>query len=312
MILFAFHLGQLSSAETIVSQKCASLLVSQYESDLYFGGAIYSPIMMFNGQPRIANWRFLDFFANPATGQDHRVLRTEQRLDPNSDIGFLPTPAELQSAQLSYQFSTGLSAFVEGFSRRGSLEEMQQMKKNDQAMVNHFLGSQRLGYSFTTESSDPGAKFSSFIRIFDGSDYSALGFSDGPKVQSSFLLPTEISFLKAGVKTDFFNNFRKQGFQIFQIGKYVLKKEMTPRQRAHARRKHMNWILENYLDPATTLSDKVIYIINVDSLAHEETYNKEFGTQRADPELFDPPIAPPEAVLYVDQQTLRRHLEKYR
>lgn len=49
--------------------------------------------------------------------------------------------------------------------------------------------------------------------------------------------------------------------------------------------------------------------MNVDSEIHKKLYHLKFGAEPIDPNLFTPPIEPPNAILAVELVTLRHRIE---
>ena len=296
---------------------CASVFSSYIETNLVLEGVVYSPIHRHENKRWNVDRELQHHRVDLATGET--IQRSSRLADLQNDdfFGFLPSPKFMETADLYQGFASGLNAFAQGAGRRVTPEESAAILANDKALFERFINSQRLGYAFVNKAYDPYAAstqtqtpHSAFIRVYDGTDYSRFNIPgiSGAKLNSSPELPTEISMNRQNIKTDFFESYRRQGYQVFQIGKYVLSTELKPAEKKAARNEIFKWLLENYLDPAKMLSEKVVFVINVDSLPHEKTYRKFFGTTVVDPNRFDPPIPAPNAILVVEQKILRQRL----
>ncbi len=312
LMIFLLTFG-MTTAYAAVAPLCASLFVSNSETNMTFSSAIYSPLMPTSTGIVLADNRVLRTFHD--FSDSSRSLNYLLPLNGHlaRELGYPYLPEDLMQMELSsiYRgFANGLKGFTDGFGARATPQEIASIKLADQRMFYHFIDSQRLGYAIINrkdrKNSEP---FSAFIRVYDGTDYSWFKKPTGIKMQSSFYLPTEISMKNNNVKTDFFDGYRRKGYQIFQIGKYVLSKNLTVEERKFARGEILQWLRENYLDPRKMISEKVVFIINVDSLAHAATYKKAFGTSTVDPHLFEPPIESPNSILIVEMNTLRDRLD---
>jgi hypothetical protein len=312
LLIFFFAFG-MTTASAAVAPLCASLFLSQPETNMIFSSAIYSPMMPTSRGLYLADNHVLRTFRDFSDDSQTRGYLLSLNAHLPGTPGYTYTPEYLMQMELNniYRgFAQGLDGFTNGFGARATPEEIENIRSADRRLFGHLINSQRLGYAILNRSDRTSAEpFSAFIRVYDGTDYSWFKEPNGVKMQSSFYLPTEISMKKNNVKTDFFDGYRRKGYQIFQIGKYVLSKKLNPEERKFARREILKWLRENYLDPSKMISEKVVFIINVDSLAHAVTYKKAFGTSTVDPHLFEPPIESPNSILFVELQTLRERLE---
>ena len=323
IILMTLFLSISNTVLAVEQNFCSKIFMSHNDTNLSFSSAVYSPVLKIQGRAQPANNQIL---VQDTSGpiSDFKIIenlkypKTYSYEDfLNMDIGFVVTAESVNAVEetfrLRYNYSWGLEAFSQGFSRRTTSEEKASIQKSDQDFFNHYIDSHRLGYALISPQGRKNTEpFSAFIRVYDGTDYARFGIQSKVKNSSKYkyLLPTEIMFEKNNIKTDLFESYRKQGYQLFQIGKYVLDESLSSTEKKESRNAIFKWLLRNYLDPEKTLNGKVMFVINVDSAAHERTYRNAFGTVKVNPEMFNPPIQEPNSILVVDLQTLRSHLQK--
>lgn len=232
-------------------------------------------------------------------------------------IGFVPTPDDqlrFQVAQLHWGYEKGLQLFRQGFLRRSTPEEIENIRHADEARFYHLLNSHRLGFAGVYKGIGQQKHPIAFLRVYDGTDYRRLGMASSLKNQSAYgyKMGSEISFQEQNIQTQVFEKWRDEGYQIFQIGKLITKQseDVLPEENLKARNLLLRWLLDNYCDPQKMISKKVMFIMDVDTAIHQRTYGLLFGAKPIEENLFQPPLQKPLAILYVDLPTLREKLLK--
>jgi hypothetical protein len=136
------------------------------------------------------------------------------------------------------------------------------------------------------------------MRVIDGSPAADHSTTD---------LPAEILLKDKNISTDVFNEYRKKGYKIFELGKYFIDENLSPAEYNQARTEIWKWFERNYLDIFAT-GEKVIFIFDVFNEKRRDSTAKYFGGQVIPEDRFTPPLVGPDFILTSDLETMREHV----
>ncbi len=225
-------------------------------------------------------------------------------------IGFLPSQQDYALNYISATYAQGLQVLHKNYGIRFTEHELGLMRDSDWSSFHSSLDSFRLGFGVVeANQKNQVSHIKGFLKVYDGTDYQTIkGLKSGLTTKPT--LPCEILLKRKNISTDVFTKYREQGYQIFEIGKFFLDPELTSGERTQARKGLLQWLITNYLNPQKQLSDKVIFIIDVGSVAHLKAYHRDFGTEPIPSTRFTPELLSPDAILIVTPEMLLEKLLK--
>ena len=236
-----------------------------------------------------------DDFAKKTTAQlsqaEPEWTSSHVALSPPEDVGFIPTKASFEYHSLFWHLSWGIESVHQNYGGRLSLSEKKLIDKTDWQNFLHQFDIHHLGYVTVTEHET----VVGFLRVYNG-------IHD--------LMPVEEILKEKNISTDIFNSYRKQGFEIAEIGKYFLSPLLDSKDLKLVRKNMWMWFLKTYLDPKDPHFSKKLFIIDVSNEIHARTYERVFGAKRIAADHFSPPLNSPDSVLTVDAVTLRERILK--
>lgn len=295
-------------------QKCIELYSSQNETAaLIVSGRVQSP---HNLQP----YSVLYIEKNIRLGSQREFVMVDTL--PDGD-GFLPTASDMIALKRYHEvasgYQLGLGTIHQRYAGRLTEAELKAVIAGDWKNLSEALNSHRLGYiSVKSEpqklndyqmQQETKNDLKGFLRVHDGTDYRKLGI-DTAQTESSFEMPSESLLAVKGIKTQVFDDYRSQGYQIFELGKYYIDPDLSPNQLKFVRNELFKWLIKNYLISGSTASDKVVFVIDVGSKVTARAYRILFGARELSIDLFMPALKSPDSILVVDQKILLERLQK--
>ena len=237
----------------------------------------------------------------------HRLGNAPRAPDMNDDIGFLYSPIDFELWSYQANLAEALSFLYRGYGTRLTEVEKQFVKNVDYQSVIAMADLQRAGYIVIRSSQNIAA----MARVYDGTDHSHQTQSSyyGSHLHSNPSLPSESILKEKNIKTEVFSDLRKNGFQIFELGKYFIGEDNSPIEKLQIKKSIFNWVLRNYLFGDDAALAKIRFVIDVSNPVHERAYRSLYGAKSLDENLFDPPLKSPDFIMLVDGATLKSHLE---
>ncbi|MBI3557015.1 MAG: hypothetical protein HY074_12185 [Deltaproteobacteria bacterium] len=135
------------------------------------------------------------------------------------------------------------------------------------------------------------------MRVFDG--------SIRPESKGDPRTPMERMFEKRGVDVPEIEALRRSSPHLFEIGKFILQKGLSPEIRTQTRDSIEYWLLHRFVDVYTD----AVYVIHTASPTLRQHFEVEYGFTLLR-EITPPGSTKPEYLMKVSQSVLKQHLEK--
>ncbi len=248
----------------------------------------YAPALMLDNQVKVyENYVFIETFKTGNKNPSKQLL-TPYVHEPSG----LPYP---YGKELLH--NSGLNEFYMGFAMNFEPEILNNVKKAENKLPLNRIAT---FMNFNPERQEA----QGFMRIFDGSIYES-----GSRKWSKYLTPLEIELSAQSKNTEILNQKRKEGFDVFEIGKYFIKKNLDPKETALIKTDIFHW-LTDYLESRGLESLKKSYFFaHVSSLALQRNYKTYFKFDVVDP-AYSTGLTDNESILLVRGDVLLQAVSK--
>ena len=293
-----FH-GGLSSAQTCqeVFQSNSSL-----KNAISIHTVVFSPPRQRNGSTTPA---FNKIKVGSKWANDNRALAERELDTPKSsllweDPGFLVRPEYLEAEGYTIDLLLGLSELHAAYRDSLSEAEVRLTQNLDTQEVYTAFAKRRAGFFIARLSASN--QLAALARVYDGTPRQAGEVNR---------LPTEELQMSHGTKTHFFDQLRSEGFDLKELGKYFLKKDLTSVEKSQLKLETFKWFYANYLAPEVCENEKTIFIIDAVSPAHARAYRSFYGAVEVDAQLFTPSLDKSEILMMVPLPVLRKKIADF-
>jgi hypothetical protein len=264
----------------------------------------YSPVSKINIVASVALSKFVKVVEIGDVADESRVMISSEFGDRYSRI-----LANSMAFDLKYVTPRrGQIATHRGYGDAADSRELEITKKLDEKWMEKYSDEGRMSYVLLSIRTPNGIR-RAHLRVIDGSGN---GLSDNRGSSTpDYFVPAEHILDHRGVQTPVLDEFRRQGYRVFEVGKYFIDGDLSPRDYAAAKVELWKWFYKYFLDDGMLIgAPKIIFVFDVFNEDRRDSTIKNFGAQVLAPELFIPRLEEPNYILISDIKTMRKKVER--
>jgi len=216
----------------------------------------------------------------------------------DSFIDFKNNPSPFNFLYFSPEYASGLSRVHSAYGDRLSQTEKTIVNSEDWGLF--FRDLQKLNISFATVAADGTQKNINSTHVG--------GFLRVVQTDETEKSPAENILADKRIASDYFDNFRRSGYLIFEVGKFFVSKDLSPMQRKATKRELLTWFYDYFLAPGKLGTDKVIFVFDTSHPVQANLYKADYGAEVIPSENFSPPLSKTDQILIVSLATLRERV----
>jgi hypothetical protein len=244
--------------------------------------------------------------ADIETGDTAYPIRTARLSDVFG--GFLPRPSDFELFEHRFINSKrGQSATHQAYGQGADSHELALTKNLDDRWFKEYSDSGRMGYALLDIHTPAGIR-QAHLRVIDGTG-SGLKPTDEP-IPPGYFVPAEHLLAEKGIRTKVLDEYRRNGYRVFELGKYFIDSDLNSRDYRAARVELWKWFYRHYLVEGKLKSSKVIFVFDVFNEERRDSTIKNFGARLLSPDQFEPPLNAPNFILVSDLPTMREHVSR--
>ncbi|MBN8536662.1 MAG: hypothetical protein J0M15_06390 [Deltaproteobacteria bacterium] len=264
----------------------------------------YSPVSTINIKASVALSKSARIIEIGDVTNESRVMLADESGD-----GFSRMLANSMGLDFKYVGPrSGQNATHKGYGDAADSRELEITKKLDEKWMEKYSVEGRMSYALLNIRTPNGLR-RAHLRVIDGSG-NGLSQNKGNSTPDYFV-PAEHILDYRGVQTPILDEFRRQGYRIFEVGKYFIDGDLSPRDYAAAKVELWKWFYKYFLDEGILQgASKIIFVFDVFNEDRRDSTIKNFGAQVLAPELFIPRLEEPNYILISDIKTMRAKVER--
>ena len=292
--LFTTTLFVFAPMSAIASQpiKCAQLFLDSHietkKADYVGVSLTYSPALIIDNKQQNFDYKVLVESYLP-----NQRRPVQQILRPFFD----PITQLLEPYGKSYVHNPGLKAIYDNYGNRVDAEIIKKV-----ITVEEKLPLPRQSTFFAKNVKTDQAY--GFIRVFDGSIY-----NNGIRAQTDYLLPLEKILGSMNKSTTIVNEKRRQGADVFEIGKYFIQDHLDPVDAKSVKSDILHWLVGFLESRGSDELKKSYFFAHVASQTHQIAYRRFFGFEVVDKNLSQD-LSPDESILMIKGDQLLKNLQQ--